>query len=255
MARNKTNSTTTTTYTDKQGNVQTRTTTTKTRSKTSSHGVSVGASTNAWGVVSLILIIGLIATVFFAYYNSTRKDGVVQYFSPSRYLTNISSTEFVLPGGTYYVQTREASLLTAVFLRIEGYIEVDGRIYESENTLGWWDFESGSKSFEFNINGVVYYSYVNSGGYKVVDLPTTTVTVGDFPDFSRVAEKFVNVDSVPAFFEAFDSLPRYLDDFFVYQANFLKSFLPWNSVSSNQNGGVPDLPQIWADAEEKNGIN
>ena len=268
MARNKINSTTTTTYTDKQGNVQTRTTTTKTRSKTSSHGVSVGASTNVWGVVSLIFIIGLIATVFFAHYNSTRKDGVVQYFSPSKFLNNISYDVINLPEGDYILSFDP--LVGGFFYTVYGWVEIGGMKFESSNFISvpfhveifngynvhLWDetLGYGDISFEIEIDGVLYYaSYDSALENYVLKFPGTSIKLNEMPQIADLALTWGEVEGWNTFWTAVSDTGDFVRDMIRYNTNLLKQILPWNFVVDSESSDVPNLPQLWAEAESKNG--
>lgn len=215
--------------------------------KTTSH-VKIGASTSVWGMVGLLFVIGLIATVFFAYQNSTNEQKY--YFSPSSFLQNISDTTVYIPGDTYQLHYQvEKFLFVPVSTR--AYVLVDGVRYYSNNVSR---FGVMVGSYEFTINGQNYFARtVNENGisYEVVDLPGMYVDLTKFPDISMVVDAFSEVDSATAFFEAFSSVPIFLRDFVTFQANFLQNMLPWNHVEAIDDS--VDLPALWEEAEQRNG--
>lgn len=210
-----------------------------------SRQVSYSASTNALSAVSLLLLIGLIATVFFAFYNADRTDGKFQYFSPSEYLTKIGSQEIIVPAGDYFVDVVLKNPSGLVGGYYKGYVNLYGEMFESINQLGWYQ-ELNDGQFEFDILGerVVSYFVTNSDGVRQRFITITqdhSVTINEMPQLTLILDAWSNVKDFPSFGSALAGTCQFVVDYLDYQANLLQNLLPWNSVVEGESNYLEGL--------------
>ena len=204
----------------------------------------VSGSTSAYNLLGLILIIGLIATVFFAYYNSTSDSETFQYFSPSVYVDNISRKSVSIPGGTYELKYDVSPSVLAMRSTLKAYFVVDGVKVESWNETSFGLFDSLEKEvFEFRFKGDRYYSVDGS-----ITIPDIVVSWNDMPSSDIVVESWKNVDGVNSFLDAVAETVFFVGDYLEYQLNLIQNILPWNSVVEGERDYLSDL---WKEAEER----
>lgn len=204
------------------------------------------AKTLVASAVSILILIGLIATVFFAYDNSQRADGEpFVYFSPARFLENLSSDVVYIQADTYEVEYYYRWNILPFRSNYVGYIQVGNRRIKSENYIFKQVINDQNLVFSFYIDGVLYTTdqYMLSEplfdgdvevGRKIV-LPEITYTWNEMPDFGEVADIWSRVGEDESFFDALSKTGIYITNFLEYQGNLLSALLPWNSsVSSSE---------------------
>lgn len=220
-----------------------------------------------FGLVSLILVIGLLASVFISVQNNGRLKGEpFVYFSPSVYLNGISSDDVIVPAGDYTVRLERSYVpfLDDFFEpSYNGYLDVGSKTYKSKHRVGEYSLHEGTAEFEFEIDGRIYTSYSvplqgptlpgETLGYLYeVTLPAFVYKWNVQPDFSVVIRSWKDISSDGFYDSLANSLKitfSFVSDFFVYQANLLVALLPWNSVQSSdsvpEDGSKIDIP--WRD--------
>lgn len=217
----------------------------------------VSGSTSAYNLLGLILIIGLIATVFFAYYNSTSDSETFQYFSPKVFLENFSDDTILIAEGNYIVDFPVEWGIDDLFTSsVRGYVDVDGRKIGSINTLSLVESFSHSDLY-FRINGEYYtaiWQYVDDlgGNAYVLSLPTLYITIDSMPDIQYVIDSWSSV-SADNVFDVIQETFVYVGDYMAYIGNTILNFLPWNSVATVQDDD-PNLEQLWREAEIRAGV-
>ena len=212
----------------------------------------VSARTNVWGIVSILLLIGLIATVFIAYNNSHDDSAEKYFFSPSSFLQGISNPVVVIEPGDYVLHYQSEKFAFIPYAT-RAFVLIDGvRIYS--NNMSRFGVMVGS--YEFTINGKNYYAQTttqNGIQYEVITLEGAVVEVLTFPDINNVVKSFQGVTDVDSFFDAFSSISVFCRDYLTFQANFLNNMLPWNHVVSTSEYDV-NFHDLWSEAEERNGF-
>lgn len=211
-----------------------------------------------FGLVSIILVIGILASMFFVVQNIGRPIGKpFTYFSPSVFLNNISSPEIVVSEGSYTVETVLQEVFPSWNNRFWGYITVNGRRYKSTTAIYVHDIDKEEYQFYFDLGGDLYGSHFEYpqgptiGGeplpaIRVVDLPSKVFQWNNPPDLNEVLNSWEEVAEEGSLFDALSATAGFGLDFFRYQANLLSALLPWNSsVSSDsipEDGVKVDIP-------------
>lgn len=209
-----------------------------------SRDVHYSASTNAWGFVSLLLLIGLIATMFFAYYNSSRTDGKFQYFSPSEYLSKLGSQQVVIPAGEYEVTSILEGWNGAIADLWRGHVDLYGMLFISTNRLT--ASQVPFRQFTFDIFGHTVESYfgTNEDGVQVryITLPEDIeTTVNEMPQLTIVMDAWQNVSDFGSFGTALAGTASFVVEYYQYQKNLFQNLLPWNSVVEDETGYLESL--------------
>lgn len=230
----------------------------------------VSASTNVWSIVSILLVIAMIGTVFIAYSNVSGSGDRVYFFSPSAYLNGLSDS-FYVPSGYYqlYYLSDRAGVSPAVE-SWSAYIDVDGRrYYSNENNVAYSQLFNPSFQFSFDIAGSTLYSrgifdYLNNDDFSGVSLDHSVI--GDprliyidepvmlsnaMPNIKVVGDAWGNVNGLNDIFNAFRITGEFVTDSVRYETQLIQSLLPWNSVVEGDRDYLPDL---WEAAEERNGF-
>ena len=197
--------------------------------------------------VSLLLVVVLIGTLFFAVDNArTPEEDAFYYVSPSKFLEGFTEVTYV-EGDTYVVNMIKVSDQSVLFpalssLYYRGWIDVNGRRYDSDNALSATSLESGEQ-FEFIIDGTTYFSHTiefqgprpefGQPGWegRAVTLPGTYVNWLVQPDWNAVLYAWRGVDNFSTFGNALSTTAGFIGDWFTYQGNLLSAVLPWNSVA------------------------
>lgn len=224
-----------------------------------------------FGLVSLILLIGILGTAFLAVQNNGRKEGEpFVYFSPSDYLNGISSGKIVVPADDYTVRL-ELSYFPIISDFFEpqyyGYLDVGGRSYKSKSAPYEYAIQDGSAVFRFDIDGTEYTSRAEElqgptidgeplGYLFVVTLPEKVYSWNEQPDLNVVVRAWNDIDSskfYDGFADALVTTAQFVGDYFVYQGNLLVALMPWNSVRSSDavpaDGAKIDIP--WRDNDQE----
>lgn len=213
------------------------------------------------GLVSLILVIGLLASMFFVVQNMGRPVGEpFTYFSPSVFLNNISSPEIAVSEGSYTVEIVLEKVFPSWNNRYWGYITVEGKRYKSTTAIFAHDIDKEEYQFYFDLGGDLYGSHFEYPqgptidgeplpAIRVVDLPEMSFQWNNPPDFNEVLDSWENVSEEGTFFDALSTTAGFGLDFFRYQVNLLTALLPWNSSLSSvdipSDGAQVDIP--WRD--------
>lgn len=191
--------------------------------------------------VSILILIGLIATVFLAYDNSQRADGEpFVYFSPANWLERISDTEITVPATVYKVDIKRENNATPLFWRYYGVVDVGGVEFRSTDSMTEVDLSDPNKQFFFYIDGVVYQSY-RGVEYQsfYLSLPQMTVDVLEMPDIGNVIDLWSNVaiieddDTDVSLLVCLRETGRFIGDYLLYQANLFERLMPWNAVKNS----------------------
>lgn len=212
-------------------------------------------STSVMSAVSLLLVIGLIATVFFAYENSTRAEGeAFQYFSPAKYLERMSNYSYSVYGQYVPVEYRlngrialSPAYIGVITIKAERYVsdgvkEVIPIELFSENRLTRYGMDRGGQ-FKFRLGGVTFNSYdmVDPNteiSYREVLVPNIEYDLLTPPDFDTVAKSFSEVDDAGSFFTSVGELGKFVFDWLGYQFEVISNLLPWNTIVSSDD--IPD---------------
>lgn len=223
-----------------------------------------------FGLVSLILSIGLIASMFFVFQNMGRSVGKpFTYFSPSVFLNNISSPEIVVSEGSYTVEIVLEKVFPSWNNRYWGYITVDGKRYKSTTPIFSHDIDKEEYQFYFDLGGDLYGSHFEYPqgptidgdplpAIRVVDLPSMSFQWNNPPDLNEVLNSWEDVKEDGSFFDALSATAGFGLDIFRYQVNLLSALLPWNSsVSSDsvpEDGAKVDIPWRGENMEVVTGV-
>lgn len=211
-------------------------------------GFRISARTTVMGAVSLLLVIGLIASVFFAYENSTRVEGEpFQYFSPARFLENISTQTIEVDASSYrlaYVYHRNW-LIPALSI-YEARVYIGKNVFSSSNRILQSKLNDNSVPFYFFIDGVQYTSYsnyvsnddgtvspevdLNGDLVRYVTLPAMIITWNEMPDFTDVTNAWSGLSENGTVWSALSTTGKFVGQWLRYQGNMLQTLLPWNSV-------------------------
>lgn len=229
---------------------------------TSRKSASIGVRTNVLFLVSLILILGLMATVFISYWQSDIESlENFAYFSPAKYLNNISETTIPIPAGNYIVQEKKAlwGFGTISPLVVRGYIDINGFVFESENLNNPLLADYGS-SYTFVIGDKTYKSELSvieneHGLVEVVNIVKLTessfVSIGDPPDVRSLVDVWKDVNIV-SFFSAVGYSVNFAVSYLDYVGNMSYKLMPWNSIENSSNASDVEIP--WRD-EQNNYID
>ena len=217
------------------------------KSSGSKHGFRVGATTTVMGLISLLLMIGLLASVFFAYDNSNLENGEsFVFFSPSKYLRTLSQQDIYIKGDSYEVRIEYEKKWYQIDGKYWGYLDIGDISIKSITFVNEFAINNPDVTFKFYVNGEHYnsVSYALQGpGLEVeyiryVHLPDTILTIGKMPDFEKVTDTWGAVGSTENVFTALGTTAQFVSDYTRYIANILKVTLPWNSVVSSND--IPD---------------
>ena len=200
-----------------------------------------GTKTAVMSAVSILIMFGLIASVFLAYDNSQRADGEpFVYFSPATWLERISDTKITVPAAEYEVEIKRENNATPLFWRYYGVVNIGGVEFRSTDSMGELDLADSNKQFFFYIDGVVYQSY---RGITVqsfyLSLPELTVDVLEMPDIGNIIDLWSNVaiieddDNDVSLLVCLRETGRFIGDFLMYQANLFERLLPWNAIKNS----------------------
>lgn len=214
-----------------------------------------------FGLVSLILAIGLLASMFFVVQNKGRSEGdPFVYFSPFVFLDNISSDGFVIPAETYNVELEYEKKWYQFDGKYWGYIQVGDRRIKSGTFINEFNIDNADQSFFFVINGERYNSIQVEiqgptidgeplGIAREVVLPEITVEWGSMPELGDLVDHWEGIDSIGALGNALGETAYFVHDWLKYQSNLLLALLPWNSAVSSadipSDGAKVDIP--WRD--------
>lgn len=211
-----------------------------------------------FGLVSLILAIGLLASMFFVVQNKGRSEGEpFVYFSPSVFLDNISSDGFVIPAETYNVELEYEKKWYQFDGKYWGYIQVGDRRIKSGTFINEFNINNADQSFFFVINGERYNSIQVEiqgptidgeplGIARKVVLPEITVEWGSMPELGDLVDHWEGIDSIGSLGNALGETAYFVHDWLKYQSNLLLALLPWNSAVSSADvptdGAKVDIP-------------
>lgn len=204
-------------------------------------GNRYSASTNVWGLVSIVFLIGLIASVFFAYFNSMRTDGKFQYFSPSTYLENFSAEEIVINPGTYRVNLIEEGYDVLYGTRYRGVVVLSTYTYRSTNTIT--SLGGIGQELYFDIGGKQYTSIRNFDDQEFYLTIESTIiyNLNDFPRLEPILEYWEDVSDFDSLGVALSQTASFVGKFLTYQAHLIESLLPWNSVEVGESDYLEEL--------------
>lgn len=232
------------------------------KSRNTNHGASVSAKTNAFGLVSIILIIGMIATMFFAVSYSGSTD--FKYFSPMTYLSGLSSNDNIISDAWYVVEFEDLGVpgkpnWQENMFNVRPYVVIENQIFYANDIP--LEFVLRGVPIVFDIYGENYTSeYIN--GVHFLHLYNVLIGIGEMPDIKVVSDAWIEVsktdlddDMNPRVFKrllnALSVTGGYLRDSVVYEYRVITRILPWNSV---QNGNREWLDNIWIDKENELGL-
>lgn len=224
------------------------------------HRASVSAQTNALGLVSIILIIGMIATIFFAVSYSGKQQ--FKYFSPRKYLSNFSSTEVDMPASWHQLLFLEEKPFGGLFSTyVRAYFEYNGIYYHSKNRYLAGTSNVYDKVYEFEIGGTKYYSeLVQVGEYNgealyanLIHLPAISYNLFEVPDISVVGSAWQQVEGFDGtLVNAFVTTGKFLVGAISFEVRIIDRVIPWNSV---EDGNREWLDNVWASKEEELGFS
>lgn len=214
------------------------------------HGVS--AKTNALGLVSIILIIGMIATMFFAVSYSGKQQ--FMYFSPSAYLEGLSDDTYYAINEWYKVEFKYHLFRLSPYY--QPYVVINGQvIYSDYKYIPAYD----NYVFPFVIDGITYYSEavgitVNSSSpfeHTYLHLTDARIGVSGMPDFQVVGDAWSRVKNDKDIIGALSTTGRFIVDSLRYELSIMFKILPWNYVEKGDRSWIDNE---WEKAEIRNGL-
>ena len=213
------------------------------------------------GAVSILLVVALIGTVFVAYSNSTiEKFEDKSYFSPSHYLSGLSSTQSgrYIERKAYEIEIYPAGSLVgtvmyraSVTMRLITPIDDETSFAEpytiqSENRLSLYQIQRGSR-FVFEINGVEFEHFYLVNSETGAEIPAAeppligTIDTNEYwPNVPYIPiqpsrpgqfhDLWKDVDGLTDFFNAIGPSASLIWNDVVYATYVIENLLPWNSV-------------------------
>lgn len=210
-----------------------------------------GAKSVIISFVSIIALIGLVATLFAAYNNSlnTHQDSF-ERFSIQSYADGFT-LQSTISSGTYKCRILHKNLRTISYAQIY----IDGRWESSINEVNDLITHRSSRVYSFSIGDRVFntnYNPIEVGddgemGWWFVTLPAMVITV-DQPDISVVGEAWANVDGLnKSIGNAFSVTGQFIVDSLQFQGRVFLAVLPWNGVTEGSRSYVDSL---WIEAQQ-----
>lgn len=210
-----------------------------------------GAKTIIFSFVSIIALIGLVATLFAAYNNSLQPENdTFDHFSVQTYVDGFVLDE-VVDGGSYRCRIMHTNFRTTSYAQIY----INGRWRNSENKVNDLITHRSDRVYKFDLGGKVFsttYDWSEVGddgenGWWYLVIPTVTLTV-EQPQITVVGEAWANVDGLnKTLGNAFSVTGQFIIDSVRFQSEVFNAVLPWNGMAQ---GSRSYIASLWSDAEE-----
>lgn len=225
------------------------------RIRDTTHGYS-----NAYGLVSMILMIALIATIVIAAPQRGNKEQF-NFFSPSKFLESIATTTLTIPAGYYYCGYELKGGMGIYQKLYATIVNYKGKTFLSDNYYSYpGPYGPGLGNFTFTIDGVQYETewvrMADAGfddpwdriGFKPRLNFTEPVTIDlmEYPDFTKVTKAWEEADLL-TWPNAIATTGKFLTEFMTYQKNLFTAVLPWNTVASSED--VTEMQIPWRDEQ------
>lgn len=197
------------------------------------------------GLVSTIVLIGMVATLFNAYQNSLNPSAdEFSYFSISKYAENFDFESGVVEKGNYAVTER----FVIPFFTYRGYVEINGVSYPSVNVRSR---NLPNFAYIFDIGGRDFIAYPNpltAFQTYLLTIPETFEYHLEQPNLVDLGNEWSKVDDLLDLPGALSATGKFIIDSIRWESNVIRAVLPWNAVET---GSREYLDSLWEDAEEK----